>query len=271
VLTVCEVLTNASAYKGRLLIVVGKYGSWMEGAELQGVCDSMPRSIWLGYDASRDLPPPSKVPDYLQHKAKVIAKLPEQERVGVDMIVGCYYSGLWVAVFGRFETDDSRPIDRRAGERIGFGHLAGWRTQLVYPSAGFWCLVSPDKHEAVVREMRDRDVRARVALWTNLKTELQSPAGSAYFDASFKGRPIRAVQGMVVSTDAKEHPRVIEVSVLDTFAPEARLVLDKPLNRPLEPGTKIQFDGVAVAFSPNPYRIVFDVAEAELEIGLEKH
>jgi hypothetical protein len=271
VLTVCEVLANASAYKGRLVIVVGKYGSWMEGAALEGACDSTPGSIWLGYDASRELPPPSEVPDYLPYKARVIAKLPEQERVGVEMVVGCNYSGLWAAVFGRFETDDSRPVDRRTGERVGFGHMANWRTQLAYPSAGFWCLVPPDKREAVTREMRDREVRARVAAWRNLKTELQNPAGSAYFDASVKGRVIRAVQGVVVSTDAKEHPGVIEISVLDTFTPEARLVLDKPLNRPLEPGTKIQFDGVAAAFSPNPYRIVFEVTQAELDVGLEKH
>jgi len=242
----------------------------MEGAALEGICDSTPRSIWLGYDESRELSPPSDVPDYLQHKARVIAKLPEEERVGVDVVIGCYHSGLWAAIFGRFETDDSHSIDHRTGERIGFGHMAGWRTQLVYPGAGFWCLAPPDKREAILREMADRDARTRVAIWRNLKSLLQGSAGPAFFEASVKGRIIQAVQGVVISADPKEHARVIEVSVLDTLTPEARLVLDKPLNKTLVPGMKIQFDGVAIAFSAEPYRIIFDVTQASLNFALEK-
>ena len=75
VLTVCEVLANASTYKGRPLIFVGKYGPWMEGAEREEICGSSPRSIWLGNEDSRTDPPPSEWPDYSRHKAGIIAEV----------------------------------------------------------------------------------------------------------------------------------------------------------------------------------------------------
>ena len=257
---------------------MGRYSEGMEGAALGAICDSTEKSIWIGggsawlgvYRANRELPPPSDVPDYLQHKAEILAKVPTQESTGVEMIVGCGYPGLWAAVYGRFETNDDLPLHPKTGERLGFGHLGIWPTQLVSPSAGFWCLVPPDKYQAVIRDISDREEQGRLALWRALKAELQRPNGTKYFDASVKGRLFPKVRGFVVSTDLQDPARVIEVAVLDSLTPEATLRLDRPLSSLLEPGTRIEFDGVAVEFTLKPYRIVFDVARAELRIGWQK-
>lgn len=265
VLKVCELLDNVSAYDGKPLIVLGHYRSWAEGVVLEETCNGTPQSIWLDYYKPGELPP-LDVPDYLQHKATIIGKLPAQESLEVDILVDCQYSGLWAAIFGRFATNQSLPINPRTGKKIGFGHLEGWQTQLTYSSAGFWCLVPSVKRDAVAQEMTDRDERARVSIWRHLRAVLEGPEGPTYFDTSVQGRIIQAVQGFVVSTDSEEHPKLIDVSVTDTITPEARLVLNKPLNTPVQPGMKIKFDGTAVDFSRSPYRIVFDVVSTAVAV-----
>ena len=272
VLKVCEVLNNRTVYNGKSIIVVGEYHSWNEGAVLDDVCHSKlvtdghewPTSIWLADDAEQVAAPPSNLPDYRQHAAKILANLPELKRTKLQVVVNCHYSGVWAAVYGHFETKDSFSVVWAPDRQIGFGHLAMYPAQLVWPRKTFWCLVPSDKYPALEAMEKARQEEAKLALWRNIKDVLQRPDGLEYFETNMENRLLPALKGTVISTDLHMRPNVIVVAISDASTPEVTLKLDPSLNRSLVPGTEVEFEGVAIACTTQPFMITLSVAASKL-------
>lgn len=273
VVTVCDALSNRTFYNGKSIIIVGEFWSWMEGSALDSTCSSelviqghkWSNSIWLGNDETREAPPPSHRPNYRKYEARILATLPKRDMTKLKVIADCGYSGVSAAVFGRFETKDSYPVIHQTMQ-IGFGHLGMYPAQLVWPKGGFWCLVPPDKLPALLELDRvDREKR-RIALWRNIKAELQSSGGRAFFDAHMKGFLLPPLRGTVISTDVPARPSRIILAISDAITAEAALNLDQRLKGSLLPGTEIEFEGVAVALTQEPFMMKLDVARSKLKV-----
>lgn len=115
----------------------------------------------------------------------------------------------------------------------------------------------------------------QLALWLDLKRELQGPSGKQYFDLNLKNALIQGgsngvhvLRGMVVSGKPAKQPSELVLAMSDSHTPEVTLTLRdyrsnlRPLLKPLAPGTEIEFWGIPVAFTQNPFMLTFEVQAA---------
>src|SRR5260370_36398318 len=109
--------------------------------------------------------------------------------------------------------------------------------------------------------------------WTIIKTALTAPDGQDYFENNLKGAMVPGGAGGVdllmstlVSAEPVAQPAVLIVAISDAKTPEVTLRFknsewkDAHLNGPLLPGSVVQFEGVPVAFTKEPFMLTFEVS-----------
>src|SRR5579864_9224143 len=109
--------------------------------------------------------------------------------------------------------------------------------------------------------------------WKIIKDALTAPDGQEYFENSFKGAMVPGgaggvtlLIGTLVSAEPAAQPAVLIVAISDARTPEVTLRLkdadwnDTHLNGPLMPGSEIQFEGVPISFSKEPFMVTFEVS-----------
>ncbi len=102
------------------------------------------------------------------------------------------------------------------------------------------------------------------ALWARLKEALTGAEGPAYFDSNMKGSklPEKALRGKVVSATTKE----IKLAMSDDTTPEATLQFENAVPK-VEPGTSLQFTGVAESYTKEPFMVTFQTERSDV-VGL---
>jgi len=96
-------------------------------------------------------------------------------------------------------------------------------------------------------------------LWQSVKKALLGPNGKEYFEKSMKNAKLPTLAGTLVSSKPAPHPSEFLVAMDDDKTPEVKLRLDKQLEKPLQPGTPVSFEGVAEEFTTQPFMVTFDV------------
>lgn len=133
------------------------------------------------------------------------------------------------------------------------------------------------------QEKQLESTNPQLAVWVKMKRGLTGPDGSSYFESSVKdaqipggievaGQKIEKLKGTVVSvvtvnpksTAVKE----VVVGISQAEMSEATLKFETPQTK-IDPGTVIEFSGVPVAFTADPFMVTFDV-EAKDVIGWPK-
>ena len=82
---------------------------------------------------------------------------------------------------------------------------------------------------------------------------------------SLKNADLPLLIGTLISATPKEQPSILVLSLTDGVTPEVTLHLkddngkDSHLNGPLMPGSQIQFKGIPVSFTQNPFILTFVV------------
>jgi len=111
-----------------------------------------------------------------------------------------------------------------------------------------------------------------LAFWLKLKDALTSPEGAQYFDTGMKnaiippeGQP--ELGGTVISATPAAKPTVLVLGVEKPDVPDATLKFETPLTVKVEPGTKLQFRGVAESYTATPFMVTF-ATEKKNVIGL---
>ena len=138
VVTVCDILQNASAYNGQTVVVVGRYGGTDEGAWLDADCPLKFVQNGIEWHASIALTdvmeqwaPPSLPTGFRWDQAllskEVSVLMPSTVLHALPRL---HYRDHWAAIFGRFET---RPL---RSKRDGYGHLGGSPARLIWPAKG---------------------------------------------------------------------------------------------------------------------------------------
>jgi hypothetical protein len=115
-------------------------------------------------------------------------------------------------------------------------------------------------------------------LWSNIKKELTGPNAQESFDDSFKGAlvpgsagGVSQLTGTLLSAEPKDQPRVLVLAMSAT--PEVTLTFkdskwnDSHVTGPLIPGSQIQFEGVPISFTKEPFMVTFAVSTAPRSHG----
>ena len=110
-----------------------------------------------------------------------------------------------------------------------------------------------------------------LALWRDLKRELTSDNGSSYFDSSMKGAElpggvngVATFKGKLVSMTPAVRPKQLVLAMEDPASGEVTLKLDSALPGKMEPGSDIEFQGVADAYTKEPFMVTFEVEKAKI-------
>ena len=107
-----------------------------------------------------------------------------------------------------------------------------------------------------------RKGNAGLKMWEIIRQELHGKDGEAYA-IQLKGAQPPKFPATVIAAK----PREYLVSIVDGKTPEAILCLTKPWpGKSLSPGAELRFTGTGVAVQREPFRLVVDVAPADLEV-----
>ena len=109
--------------------------------------------------------------------------------------------------------------------------------------------------------------------WTIIKTALTAPDGQDYFENNLKGAMVPGgadgldlLIGTLVSAEPVAQPAFLIVAISDAKTPEVTLRFkdsewrDTHLNGPLMLGSIVQFEGVPISFTREPFMLTFEVS-----------
>jgi hypothetical protein len=96
-------------------------------------------------------------------------------------------------------------------------------------------------------------------LWREIKKALSGPNGREYFEQSVKDAVLPTLYGTLVSSTPADHPNKLLIAMADGSHPEVTLNLKGRLEKPLPTMTPVKFNGVAIAFTKEPFMLNIDV------------
>ena len=109
------------------------------------------------------------------------------------------------------------------------------------------------------------------AMWKQIRDALLAEGGDAYFEGSIKeaGLPggangVTKFKGKLVSATPETNPKELVLGITDGKVGEVTLKLDAALRGKMDVGTEIGFEGVAKAFTKEPFMLNFDVEKAKI-------
>jgi tetratricopeptide (TPR) repeat protein len=97
-----------------------------------------------------------------------------------------------------------------------------------------------------------------------IRKALQAADGEAYW-SNLKDAELPAFKGKLVSAKPEVNPKELVLAVETADQPEVTLVLEKPLRGKAEPGTEIEFTGVAKEYTKEPYSLKLEVENGKLK------
>lgn len=119
--------------------------------------------------------------------------------------------------------------------------------------------------EAIVR------ANPMLALWRKIKLGLTGAGGQEYFDSGMKGallpgnvEGVAKFKGKLVSMTPALRPKELVLAIEKSETPDVTLKLDGTLPGKMESGAEIEFEGVAAAFSKEPFMVTFDVEKSKI-------
>ena len=118
-----------------------------------------------------------------------------------------------------------------------------------------------DAEELVKQEEELKKTNPQLALWIAVKKALIDTGGEEYFNTSVKDAAVPPMKGKVLSMKPTTKPKEIVVAVADATTPEITIVIADGGTLPgsAEPGTEIEFEAVAKAFTKDPFMLTVEV------------
>lgn len=137
-----------------------------------------------------------------------------------------------------------------------------------FPPADFKITSTTEAEAAKIqREEEERKKDPQRALWGTLRTTLSGPEGEQYFQSSMKGamlpggaEGIKKFKGTLVS----QTPRQLTVAMSDPNTPDVTLKLETPIAGKAEPGQVIEFEGIPVSYTKDPFMVTFEVEKSQI-------
>jgi hypothetical protein len=113
-----------------------------------------------------------------------------------------------------------------------------------------------------------------LGLWqTAIKEPLVKDGGDAYFEMNMKGtllpggaNGVQKFKGKIVSMTPEPKPKQIVLALEQPSVPDVTLELSEALPGKMEPGDELQFEGVAKAYTKQPFMLIFET-ESDKIVG----
>jgi len=99
------------------------------------------------------------------------------------------------------------------------------------------------------------------ATWKRLYEALTAPDGQQYFDSGVKDAEVPELRGYVVSHTSKS----IVLALSDKTTPQVTLELETPIAGKAEPGTAIEFTGVAKTMTQQPFMLTMETDKSKIK------
>jgi tetratricopeptide (TPR) repeat protein len=158
------------------------------------------------------------------------------------------------------------------GSDDGLDQLMASAKTSALPPAAFQILSAGEVMKAR-QEAEEAAARANpmLALWRSIRSELAGDKGASYFESSMKDailpggvNRVEKFKGKLVSMTPAVRPKELVLAIEDGEPGDVTLKLDGPLQGKMEPGSEIEFQGVARAFTKEPFMVTFEVEKAEI-------
>jgi hypothetical protein len=110
-----------------------------------------------------------------------------------------------------------------------------------------------------------------IKLWRDLKATLTAPDGDDYFNKSVKGALIpQEFKAKIVSWTPDTNPTEVKIAIDDPNG-DAMIKYEKPLHAKLTAGDSVTIQGMATAFTKDPFLVTFDGDQSKITgITIEK-
>lgn len=131
-------------------------------------------------------------------------------------------------------------------------------------------------HSAALAQSAKPEPLSPQQLWSTIKRDLTGPDGQEYFDHNLNGAlvpggagGVQYFTGTLLSAEPAEQPRVLVLALSDRSTPEVTLRFknskwnDTHITGPLIRGSIIQFEGVPISFTNEPFMLTFGVSTTE--------
>jgi hypothetical protein len=151
----------------------------------------------------------------------------------------------------------------------GLAQLKAMAKASAFPPSGFK-IDSKDEIEAKNAEEEAKRNPQR-AMWLGVKKSLTDPGGDAYFNDQMKEHQLPKLKGTVVEAKPACRSKELLVAIADSTHPEITLKMVDADMKPVsltgkpEPGTEIQFEGVPMTFSKEPFMVMMDAEKAKID------
>ena len=98
--------------------------------------------------------------------------------------------------------------------------------------------------------------------------QLSSPNNREFFEENIENSAMPTLYGTLVSSSPVDHPDVFLIAMDGKTNPEIRLRLTNSLLKPLPPGTRIAFAGIAESFTVDPFLLTLRVEELQAVVDV---
>jgi hypothetical protein len=158
------------------------------------------------------------------------------------------------------------------GDRGGLPEIVEIAKSRSLPPDGFKI---ESKDEILIKQEEElKRTQPVLALWVGIKRELSGANGPAYFE-NFKGTlvpggvevgvtKVEKFKGTVVSSTPERRPKEVVLGMSAPDMSEVTIRLETPMPNPVTPGTELEFSGVPVEYTADPFMLVFEVENADL-------
>jgi hypothetical protein len=104
----------------------------------------------------------------------------------------------------------------------------------------------------------------QLAAWVKIRKRLESADGAQYFE-TLKTAALPRLKGTLIRFSPPRRPNELVLGLRDPATPEVLLRLDPALTGESDPGAVLEFEGMPVAYSLNPFTMVIAVDRAKLD------
>lgn len=163
------------------------------------------------------------------------------------------------------------------GDKGGLAEIIAQAKTSPIPPADFKI---ESKDEILIKQEEElKRTQPVLALWVSIKRELSGANGPTYWE-NFKGTlvpggivvgetKVEKFKGVVVSSSPERRPKEVVLGLSSPDMSEVTIRFDTPMTNPIDPGTELEFSGVPLEYTADPFMLVFDVEKDDV-IGWPK-
>jgi len=160
------------------------------------------------------------------------------------------------------------------GSNEGLDKLLALAKNNPFPPEGF-AIESIQQISAKQAASQEEFLKAHpdLGLWqTAIKEPLTKEGGDAFFEMNMKGallpggaNGVQKFKGKIISMTPETKPKQIVLALEQPNVPDVTLDLSEALPGKMDPGAELQFEGVAKAYTKQPFMVVFETEPSKIE------